>query len=134
VLTGKLARTLFVTNRGCEDLIEIGRQERIELYALDPERAAPPVPRDLRLGVDCRRGPGRQRRARLTDAEVRRLVAAATSPPGRDRDRAPAQPADDRDERRLATALQRALPDVPITAVRRCCRPSASTNASVPRS
>ena len=28
VLTGNLARTVFVTNRGCEDLIEIGRQER----------------------------------------------------------------------------------------------------------
>lgn len=116
VLTGRLARTVFVTNRGCEDLIEIGRQERSELYALDPDRNAPPVPRELRLGVDCRRGPGGRVERALTDAEVRRIVAAA-------RRRRPAaiaigllhSPADDRDERRLAAALQRALPDVPIT-------------------
>ncbi|MFO1029737.1 MAG: hydantoinase/oxoprolinase family protein [Planctomycetota bacterium] len=116
VLTGKLARTLFVTNRGCEDLIEIGRQERTELYALDPDRTAPPVPRELRLGVDCRRGPGGVVERALTEAAVQRIVAAA-------RRRRPAaiaigllhSPADDRDERRLAAALQRALPDVPIT-------------------
>ncbi|MFY9343618.1 MAG: hydantoinase/oxoprolinase N-terminal domain-containing protein, partial [Planctomycetota bacterium] len=44
VLTGELARTVFVTNRGCEDLIEIGRQERTDLYALAPSRPVPPVP------------------------------------------------------------------------------------------
>ncbi|HIE69090.1 MAG TPA: hydantoinase/oxoprolinase family protein, partial [Planctomycetes bacterium] len=31
VLTGDLARTVFVTNKGFEDLIEIGRQERVDL-------------------------------------------------------------------------------------------------------
>ncbi|MEO6594153.1 MAG: hydantoinase/oxoprolinase N-terminal domain-containing protein, partial [Planctomycetota bacterium] len=38
VLTGSLAKTAFVTNRGFEDLIEIGRQERTELYSLAPHR------------------------------------------------------------------------------------------------
>ena len=51
VLTGTLARTVFVTNKGFEDLIEIGRQEREDLYALDPHRPVPPVPRRLRVGV-----------------------------------------------------------------------------------
>ena len=50
VLTGDLARTVFVTNAGFEDLIEVGRQERSQLYALDPSRPVPPVPRRLRVG------------------------------------------------------------------------------------
>ena len=64
VLTGNLARTAFVTNAGCEDLIEIGRQERADLYALAPHRAVPPVPRGLRVGARCRRGPGGVARGR----------------------------------------------------------------------
>ncbi|MBX3463768.1 MAG: hydantoinase/oxoprolinase family protein [Planctomycetes bacterium] len=115
VLTGNLARTVFVTNRGFEDLIEIGRQERLDLYALEPDRAAPPVPRRLRVGVDCRRGADAVLRA-LTAREVARAVAAVR----RLRPQAVAigllhAPADPRDERRLAAALRRALPGVPVT-------------------
>jgi N-methylhydantoinase A/oxoprolinase/acetone carboxylase beta subunit len=47
VLTGRLARTAFVTNEGFLDLIEIGRQDRLGLYALAPRRPVPPVLRDL---------------------------------------------------------------------------------------
>jgi N-methylhydantoinase A len=49
VLEGKGARTVFVTNRGFGDLLAIGRQARRELYNLQPEPQAPPVPRDLCL-------------------------------------------------------------------------------------
>ena len=45
VLTGNLARTAFVTNRGFEDLVEIGRQDRRELDALATSRCVPPAPR-----------------------------------------------------------------------------------------
>ncbi|MFO0984616.1 MAG: hydantoinase/oxoprolinase family protein [Planctomycetota bacterium] len=45
------ARTLLVTNAGFEDVIEIGRQARPELYALSPVKEAPLVPPALRLGV-----------------------------------------------------------------------------------
>ena len=44
VLTGRLARTVFVTNRGFEDLVEIGRQDRSRLYDLAPSRATPRPP------------------------------------------------------------------------------------------
>src|SRR5690349_15293655 len=36
LLTGRLARTAFVTNRGFADVLAIGRQDRPELYALHP--------------------------------------------------------------------------------------------------
>jgi N-methylhydantoinase A len=55
VLTGDLARTAFVTNSGFEDLIEIGRQDRSDIYDLQASKAQIPVPRKLRFGIDCRR-------------------------------------------------------------------------------
>lgn len=45
------ARTVWITNRGFEDLIEIGRQARPQLYALVSERAAPLVAPDDRIGI-----------------------------------------------------------------------------------
>jgi N-methylhydantoinase A/oxoprolinase/acetone carboxylase beta subunit len=48
------ARVALVTDRGFEDLIEIGRQNRIELYALAPSRVTPLIPRELRFGVGGR--------------------------------------------------------------------------------
>ena len=115
VLTGTLARTVFVTNCGFEDLIEIGRQERTDLYALEPHRPVPPVPRRLRVGVACRRDPDGVV-AGLSAREVDRVVTAV-------RRLEPAAIAigllhsvtDPGDERRLARALGAALPDVPIT-------------------
>ena len=47
VLEGKGVRTLYVGNRGFADLLSIGRQQRAELYALQPEPQPPPVPADL---------------------------------------------------------------------------------------
>ncbi len=116
VLTGQLARTVFVTNEGFVDLIEIGRQDRSDLFALAPGRVVPPVPRDLRVAVACRRGPGGAVERPLTGREVARAVAAVR----RLRPEAVAvgllhSPAEPADEHRLATALRRALPDVPVT-------------------
>lgn len=116
ILTGATARTVFVTNRGFEDLIEIGRQERTDLYALEPQRPVPPVPRALRVGVTCRRGPGGAVETALGAREIERAVAAVR----RLRPAAIAigflhSPADPRDEQRLARALRAALPDVPVT-------------------
>ncbi len=116
VLTGALARTVFVTNRGNEDLIEIGRQERSDLYALAPSRPVPPIPRGLRIGVRCRRGPRGEPEQPLGAREIARVVAAVR----RLRPEAVAigllhAPADPTDEERLARALRRALPHVPIT-------------------
>ncbi|MGQ0615321.1 MAG: hydantoinase/oxoprolinase family protein [Planctomycetaceae bacterium] len=51
LLTRSYARTAFVTTRGLEDLLEIGRQERRELYALRPRAHDPVVAREDRFGV-----------------------------------------------------------------------------------
>ncbi|HEX9878836.1 MAG TPA: hydantoinase/oxoprolinase family protein [Candidatus Binatia bacterium] len=51
LLERKGARLAWITTRGFEDLIEIGRQTRPELYALEPKKASPLVPRSLRVGV-----------------------------------------------------------------------------------
>jgi len=58
ILEGKGARVAYITNRGLRDLLTIGRQDRRELYALQPPPTTPPVPEELcletggRLGAD----------------------------------------------------------------------------------
>ncbi len=54
LLEKKGARVALLVDAGFEDLIEIGRQNRTELYALAPERPEPLVPRALRIGVGGR--------------------------------------------------------------------------------
>ncbi len=60
LLTGRGARTALVTNQGFLDLIEIGRQDRPELYALHPVKPAAIVPRELRFEVAQRTWPDPQ--------------------------------------------------------------------------
>ncbi len=48
------ARTALVTTRGFADVIEIGRQDRPDLYALVPHLPPPLVPPELRFEVDER--------------------------------------------------------------------------------
>src|SRR5580658_1435653 len=54
LLERKGAKTAFVTTRGFEDIIAIGRQNRPELYNLMPALPTPLVPRELCFGVDER--------------------------------------------------------------------------------
>lgn len=54
LLERKGARTAFITTRGFEDLIAIGRQNRPELYNLTPALPAPLVAREMCFGVDER--------------------------------------------------------------------------------
>ena len=49
VLEGKGVKTVFITNRGFSDMLTIGRQNRQELYNLQPDSRPPPVPRELCL-------------------------------------------------------------------------------------
>ncbi|HSY79605.1 MAG TPA: hydantoinase/oxoprolinase family protein [Verrucomicrobiae bacterium] len=51
LLEKKGARVALFTNAGFEDLIEIGRQNRDDLYALAPSRPDPLVSRAMRFGV-----------------------------------------------------------------------------------
>ncbi|MBN1592949.1 MAG: hydantoinase/oxoprolinase family protein [Candidatus Coatesbacteria bacterium] len=50
--TGK--KTALVTTAGFEDILEIGRQNRPDLYDLTPRKPAPLVPRELVFGLDER--------------------------------------------------------------------------------
>lgn len=54
LLEGKGGRAAFVTNQGFEDTLLIGRQQRPWLYALRPQRPAPPIPTERCLGVPGR--------------------------------------------------------------------------------
>src|SRR5947207_355565 len=57
LLERKGARTALITTEGFEDVVEIGRQARPDLYNLMVTRPAPLVPRELRLGAFERVGP-----------------------------------------------------------------------------
>ena len=75
------ARVALLTTAGFEDVLEIGRQVRPELYALEPRRPPPLVPRARRIGV---------RERVLADGTVetplaRRQVAAAVAAVARSR-------------------------------------------------
>ncbi len=54
ILEHKGARTALVTTGGFSDVIEIGRQSRLNLYSLYPKRIKPLVPKELRFGVNER--------------------------------------------------------------------------------
>jgi len=54
LLERKGARTALVTTKGFRDVLEIGRQARPSLYALEPTKPAPLVPAALRFEVDER--------------------------------------------------------------------------------
>lgn len=74
LLERKGARVTFVTTAGFEDVLAIGRQDRPDLYALQPRREPPLVPRERRIGVAERlRAGGRVERA-LTAREVAAVV------------------------------------------------------------
>lgn len=51
ILEHKGAKTALITTEGFSDIIEIGRQNRINLYSLYPRRIDPIVPSQLRIGV-----------------------------------------------------------------------------------
>ncbi len=77
LLEKKGARVALFTNAGFEDLIEIGRQNRTELYALAPTRPEPLVARAMRFGVAQRTLFDGTEALRLTRAELARIARVA---------------------------------------------------------
>lgn len=73
----KGARVALFTNARFEDLIEIGRQNRAELYALSPSRPEPLVPRAMRFGVEERTLFDGSIATPLTRAELSRMANIA---------------------------------------------------------
>ena len=74
LLERKGARTVLITTEGFEDVIEIGRQARPDLYNLMVTRRAPLVPRELRLGVSERVGPDGSIISRLDEESLAQKV------------------------------------------------------------
>src|ERR687898_2223928 len=57
LLEGRGARTVLVATEGFEDVVELGRQARADLYRLCEARPAPLVPPERRVGAAERMGP-----------------------------------------------------------------------------
>ena len=74
LLERKGARVTLVTTAGFEDVLEVGRQERPDIYALQPRRPAPLVPRERRLGARERLAAGGEVVTVLTPAELADVV------------------------------------------------------------
>lgn len=74
LLERKGARTALVTTAGFEDVIEIGRQARPDLYNLSVVRPAPLVPAELRFGVKERIAADASVIQPLTQRELAALV------------------------------------------------------------
>ena len=68
------ARTALVTTAGFEDVIEIGRQARPELYNLNAVKPPPPVPAELRFGVAERISADGEVLEKLTNQAVSELI------------------------------------------------------------
>src|SRR5437867_4674415 len=110
------ARVALVTTLGFEDLLWLRRQERASLYDLARDHPPPLVAREHVVGVAERMGPAGVLEP-LADREVERVVAAV-------RTLAPEAVAvaflfafrHPEHERRVATALRRALAGIPVTA------------------
>ncbi len=74
-LEGKGVRTVYLTNLGFADTLTLARQNREDLYALQPAPVKPPVEPALCLEADCRRDARGQIVKPLDDAEIARVVA-----------------------------------------------------------
>jgi len=68
------AKTVLVTTHGFEDVLEIGRQTRSDIYDLNVEKAVPLVPTERRLGVLERVDPQGLVLEPLSEESVRELV------------------------------------------------------------
>ena len=110
------ARVVLVTTAGFEDLLWLRRQDRPALYDLSRDHPAPLIAREDVIGARERMGP-QGARLPLSETEVARVTAEV-------RALAPESVAiallfsfhHPEHERRLAAALRKALPDVPVSA------------------
>ena len=109
------ARTVLVTTRGFEDVLEVGRQDRPELYRLCAPKPAPLVADGDRIGADGRMGPSGEVEE-LAGTEIERIATAIA-------DLDPDSVAvcllfsflDPSHEERLAGAIRDRLPDLHIS-------------------
>lgn len=112
----ELPRVALVTTAGFRDVIEIGRQNRSEVYNLFVTRPKPLVAREDRLSVRERMDFRGNVLVPLEDAEIERVIAELRA---RKVDAIAIgllhSYVNDAHERRLAQAIESALPGVPVT-------------------
>src|SRR3954447_5722298 len=75
LLEGKAAKTVFVATEGFEDIVELARQARADLYRLCVARPAPLVPPGLRVGAKERMTPDGPEVELDVDAAVEAIMA-----------------------------------------------------------
>src|SRR4051794_8485809 len=75
LLEGEGAKTVFVATKGFEDIVELARQARADLYRLCRQRPAPLVPPELRVGADERMTPDGPERPLDVEATVEAIKA-----------------------------------------------------------
>jgi len=76
LLEGKGGRAALVTTAGFEDLVWIGRQNRTELFALEPVKTDPPLNEEDVIGVNERVGHDGAVLQPMTDSEIERVIKA----------------------------------------------------------
>ncbi|AEH44427.1 5-oxoprolinase (ATP-hydrolyzing) [Thermodesulfatator indicus DSM 15286] len=74
ILERKGAITALITNKGFEDIIEIGRQNRRNLYDLFYKKNKPLVPSNLRFGIKCRINPKGEEVEKINKEEIIKLI------------------------------------------------------------
>jgi N-methylhydantoinase A len=74
ILEGKGARTALITTKGFEDIIEIGRQNRTNLYSFFPERVEPIINQQSRFGISERVNAKGEIILPLENAELEEIV------------------------------------------------------------
>ena len=116
VLQRRLPAGALVTTEGFEDVLEIGRHARRDVYSLHPKREPALVPRDRRLGVAERiRGDGGIERAldpREIERIARRIGDCGAETVAVSLINSFVNPAH---ERLLKAGLARLLPDLPVS-------------------
>ena len=116
VLERKLARGVLVTTAGFEDVLEINRHVRRDIYGLAPEPFPTLIPRDRRLGVPERLRADGTAEIPLDEAAIPalldRIAALGADCVAVSLLHAYANPAH---ERRLAAMLRAARPDLPVS-------------------
>lgn len=115
LLTERGARTALVTTRGFADLLEIGRQDRPELYRPCAPKPAPLVERELRFEANERVGPARVVEAMAEEEPARLAELLAASGAESVAICLLFSYLDPEHERRIAAALRQRLPDLHVS-------------------
>jgi len=76
VLEGEWAETALFTTEGFRDALEIGRQDRPDLYDVDASKPDPIVPRDRRFGIEERLDERGEVLTPLSEASLEAAIAA----------------------------------------------------------